>query len=178
MEPFLGVAVHGFPNYFFITGPDIAAQARYVVECLGLLKRSAGTRIEVRRSSQQVFNERVYLKPAQPHPVTSAFDLSSASDSQRDLRRRGDADDRRHGTPGAGPAHRAHRPDRRPLPLAGDGFCLPGQPLPDDALKQARAATLTVGERSAPARIVEQTPWGTHAVAGVGAPPYLAPTAP
>jgi hypothetical protein len=31
---------------------------------------------------------------------------------------------------------------------------------------------LTVGERSAAARIVEQTPWGTHSVAGVGAPPY------
>ncbi|MGO9505866.1 MAG: DUF4873 domain-containing protein, partial [Mycobacterium sp.] len=29
-----------------------------------------------------------------------------------------------------------------------------------------------VGERSAPARIIEQTPWGTHSVAGVGTPPY------
>ncbi len=26
MEPFLGVAVHGFPNYFLITGPDVEAQ--------------------------------------------------------------------------------------------------------------------------------------------------------
>ncbi|MGA7053899.1 MAG: DUF4873 domain-containing protein, partial [Mycobacterium sp.] len=44
--------------------------------------------------------------------------------------------------------------------------------LPDEALKQARAATLSVGERSAPTRIVERTPWGTHSVAGVGTPPY------
>ena len=34
MEPYFGVAVHGFPNYFFVTGPDIGAQARYVVECV------------------------------------------------------------------------------------------------------------------------------------------------
>ena len=45
-------------------------------------------------------------------------------------------------------------------------------PLSDEALKQSRAATLTVDGLSAPARIVEQTPWGTHSVAGVGAPPY------
>ncbi|MCV7093127.1 DUF4873 domain-containing protein, partial [Mycobacterium interjectum] len=40
------------------------------------------------------------------------------------------------------------------------------------ALNETRTATLTVGERSAAARVVEQTPWGTHTVAGVGAPPY------
>ncbi|MGB9223198.1 DUF4873 domain-containing protein, partial [Mycobacterium sp.] len=40
------------------------------------------------------------------------------------------------------------------------------------ALNNSRVATLTVGERSAPARIIEQTPWGTHSVAGVGTPPY------
>jgi hypothetical protein len=54
----------------------------------------------------------------------------------------------------------------------GTVFSSPAQPLPDEVLKQARTATLTVGERTAPARITEQTPWGTHSVAGVGAPPY------
>ncbi len=54
----------------------------------------------------------------------------------------------------------------------GTVFSSPARPLPDDVLKQSRAATLTVGERSAPARIIEQTPWGTHSVAGVGAPPF------
>ena len=76
MEPFLGVAVHGFPNYFFITGPDIAAQTRYVVKCVGLMQATASSRIEVRRSSQQVFNERAHLNPAPPLPVASAFDLT------------------------------------------------------------------------------------------------------
>ena len=32
--------------------------------------------------------------------------------------------------------------------------------------------TLTVGEHSAPARITEETPQGTHSIAGVGAPPF------
>ena len=61
MEPFLGVAIHGFPNYFWITGPDAAAQTRYVAAMPALMDRNASTRIEVRRSSQQVFNERAHF---------------------------------------------------------------------------------------------------------------------
>ena len=175
MEPYFGVAVHGFPNYFFISGPDASAQARYVVECVGVMKRTASPRIQVRRSSQQMFNERVCVQSAQPHPVSRAFDT--------------------FGPPGkGGPAggdQEIYDGDAT-LKIAGTGHPvrvrLTGQlnpidghyhwqgtvfgALPDEALKQARAATLSVGERSAPARIVERTPWGTHSVAGVGAPPY------
>jgi cation diffusion facilitator CzcD-associated flavoprotein CzcO len=173
MEPYFGVAVHGFPNYFFVTGPDVGAQARYVAECVGLMKQTAGTRIEVRRSTQQVFNERVYARPARPHRVVSAFDLSSSA-PQDDGTYDGAAT-----LTIAGTEHRVR------VRLAGhldpiDGqyhwqgtvFGSSSQPLPDEALKQARTATLTVGARSAPARIIERTPWGTHTVAGVGAPPY------
>ena len=39
-------------------------------------------------------------------------------------------------------------------------------------LVRARELTVTVGERTAAARITEQTPQGTHSIAGVGAPPY------
>ena len=172
-EPFLGVAIHGFPNYFLITGPDADAQTRYVVECLALMTRSGSTRIEVLRSSQQVFNERAHSQPAQPFRVASAFDLSSNAPS---------SDEIYDGMATLTIAGRSH-PVR--VRLAGhldpiDGryhwqgtlFSSPAQPLPGDVLKQIRAATLTVGEHSASARIVEQTPWGTHAVAGVGAPPY------
>jgi hypothetical protein len=35
--------------------------------------------------------------------------------------------------------------------------------------------TVTVGERSAEARITEKTPQGTHSIAGVGAPPFTRP---
>jgi hypothetical protein len=43
--------------------------------------------------------------------------------------------------------------------------------IPAD-LVRARELTVTVGERSAAARITEHTPQGTHSIAGVGAPPY------
>ncbi len=169
MEPFLGVAVHGFPNYFFTAGPDIGAQIRYVVECLDLMERTASTRIEVRRSSQQVFNERAQLKPAPPHRAFKAFDLSSSAP---------DADDTYDGAATleiGGSRHSVHvRLTGHLDPIDGNyhwqGTVL--DPLPQDSLTQARAGTLTVGERSAPARIIEQTPWGTHSVAGLGAPPY------
>jgi len=175
MEPYFGVAVHGFPNYFFISGPDVKAQARYVVECVGVMKRTASTRIQVRRSTQQVFNQRVYVQSGQPHRVTGAFDT--------------------FGPPGKGGRAGGDREiydGDATLNIAGTGHPvrvrLTGQlnpidghyhwqgtvfgSVPDEALKHARTATLSVGERSAPARIVERTPWGTHSVAGVGAPPY------
>ena len=177
MEPFVGVAVHGFPNYFFITGrpgPTSTAQNPLRRRVHRADERTGSTRIEVRRSSQQVFNERAHLNPAEPIPAASAFDLSGipAHGDQADLRRRGDADNRGRHPSGAGSAHRPPRSDRRPLPLAGHGLQSASDPLstwPDGALKHSGAATLTVDERSAPARIVEQTPWGTHSVAGVGA---------
>ena len=169
MEPFFGVAVHGFPNYFFVTGPDLGAQARYIVECLNFMRRKAGTRIEVRHSSQRVFNERAQLRPAPPPPVESAFDLSSdAAD-----------DDQTYDGAATLTIAGADHPVR--VRLTGHLDPIDGHyhwqgtvfaRLPDDMAMQARVATLTVGERSAPARIVEQTPWGTHSVAGVGAPPY------
>jgi len=173
MQPYLGVAVHGFPNYFFITGPDIGAQTRYVVECVGLMKQAASTRIEVRRSSQQVFNERACLKPAQLHRVASAFDLS-ASASEDDETYDGAAT---LTIAGAGHPVRVRLtghldPIDGHYHWQGTVFSSLPEPLPDEALKQGRAATLTVGNCSAPARIVEQTPWGTHSIAGVGAPPY------
>jgi cation diffusion facilitator CzcD-associated flavoprotein CzcO len=171
MEPFLGVAFHGFPNYFFIAGPDIAAQARYVAECVRLMKHTASTRIEVLRSSQQVFNERAHVDPAQPFPVLSAFDLSS-----------GAADDETYDGAAtltiAGTCHPVRvrltghlDPIDGHYHWQGTVSSSPAQPLPAEALK-ARTVTVTVGERSAAARIIEQTPWGTHSVAGVGAPPY------
>jgi hypothetical protein len=43
--------------------------------------------------------------------------------------------------------------------------------VPDDVLKQPRV-TLTIGERTAAARITEKTPWGTYSVTGEGAPPF------
>jgi cation diffusion facilitator CzcD-associated flavoprotein CzcO len=173
MEPYYGVAVHGFPNHFFLTGPDVAEQARYVAECVRLVADTAATRIEVRRSTQQVFNERACLRPARPRRAGSAFDVSfqggesrAAYDGAATLTIAGTRHPVRvrlagHLDPKDGHYH-----------WQGTVFASPSRPLPDEALRQSRTATLTIGERSAPARIVEKTPWGTHSVAGVGVPPY------
>ena len=176
MEPFYGVAVRGFPNYFLITGPDTGAQARYVAECLRLMERTASSRIEVRGSSLRVFNERAQLQPDQAPPVASAFDLSSSA-PERD-----DTYDGAATLEIAGARHPVRvrltghlDPIDGRYHWQGTVFGSPLRSLPDEALSHARTATLTVGGRSAAARIVEQTPWGTHSVAGVGAPPY-APT--
>jgi len=173
-EPYCGVATHGFPNYFLLGGPDTGAQARYVAECVRLLGDGGATRIEVRRSSQQVFNERVYVRATRPHPVSRAFELSTGCPRED-----------RESYDGAATLTLAGTPHPVRVRLAGhldpiDGryhwqgtiFGSPSTPLPDHALGQARTATLTVGEHSAPARITEQTPWGTHSIAGVGVPPY------
>lgn len=173
LEPLCGVAVRGFPNCFFLTGPDLAAQARYIAACLRVMRRTRSGRIEVRGSSQQVFNERAQLKPAPPPPPASAFDLSGNAP---------ESDDTFEG-PATLRVADAEHPVRVRLtghldPIdgryhwQGTVFASPERPLSPAALRQARTATLTVGERSAPARIVEQTPWGTHSVAGVGPPPY------
>ena len=44
--------------------------------------------------------------------------------------------------------------------------------LPEGALKRSTTVSLTIDGNTAPARITERTPWDTHSIAGVGAPPY------
>jgi hypothetical protein len=165
-EPYLGVAMHGFPNYFTVSGPDFGAAMRYVVECLQLMGRHS--RIEVRRSALSVFNERVHLCQASLDLDASAFDISSC----------GDAD----GETYEGPATLTTTDTCAQVRvlLAGHIEPIDGQyhwqgtvfdRLPME-LVRARTMTLTVGEHSGPARITEETPQGTHSIAGVGAPPF------
>jgi Domain of unknown function (DUF4873) len=165
-EPYLGVALHGFPNYFTVNGPDFGAAMRYVVECLRLMGRHS--RIEVRRSAQRVFHEQVHLRQPSRHLDASAFDISSF----------GGADEESY----EGPATltTADTCAQVRVLLAGHIEPIDGQyhwqgtvfdRLPME-LVRARTVTLTVGEHSAPARITEETPQSTHSIAGVGAPPF------
>ena len=165
MEPYLGVALHGFPNYFLADGPA----PRDVIDCLRLM--NGHSRIEVRRSSQQVFNERLHLRRPSRRLTASAFDLSSPGGVHDDTYE--------------GPATLAAADICQQVRVLLSGHVDPidGQyhwqgtvfdPLPTD-LKGIRTLTLTVGDRSAAGRITEQTPQGTHSIAGVGAPPFALP---
>ncbi len=169
MEPYMGVAVHGFPNYFLVSRPDAEAQVRHVSECLRAMKRTAATRIEVRRSSQQVFNERVHRRRPPWQPVLSAFDLATGANV--------------HDHSYAGPATLtiAGTDHQVRVRLTGHVDPIDGKyhwqgtifdQLSAQLVKNARAVALAAGEESKPARITEETPQGTHSVAGVGAPPF------
>jgi Domain of unknown function (DUF4873) len=175
MEPYFGVAVHGFPNYFFMTGPDLGAQARHIAECVSLMRDTDSTRIEVRHSSQQVFNERACLNAVRAPAAASAFDLSSNWGEDRQTY------DGAATLTIAGVDHPVRvrltghlDPIDGRFHWQGTVSAASSEALPDQVLQQSRTVTLTVGDRNAAARIVEKTPWGTHSVAGVGAPPYAA----
>ena len=116
LVPYLGVAVHGVPNYFTVTGAQPVADARldYIAECLKLMRRTASTRIEVRYSTQRMFHDRSRDKPDRADATfwrrmrklaLSAFDLSSHIGIEDDLvRRRRHYPHRRRRAPGAGAA--------------------------------------------------------------------------
>jgi hypothetical protein len=168
-EPYFGVAVHNFPNYFTVCCPDFAAAMRYIVGCLQLLGRHR--RIEVRRSAEGLFNERVHLRHPSWQLETSAFELSSSTEA--------------HDNSYDGPAMLSAADTTEHVRVALTGHIEPidGQyhwqgtvfdALPVE-LVRARALTVTVGERTGAGRITEQTPQGTHSIAGVGAPPFTLP---
>lgn len=69
-EAYLGTAVHGLPNAFFVLGPNVGnghgsaftiieAQARYIAQAIELAQRGAVHSIEVRPGAQRAFNEEV-----------------------------------------------------------------------------------------------------------------------
>ena len=180
LAPYLGVAVHGVPNYFMVTGTEAVADARldYIGECLRLMRRSGSTRIEVLFSTQRTFNLRgpdksdradasYWRRMAKAAP--SAFDMSSdvgvvdevydgaatilLGDDERRVRVRlsGRLD------PIDGRYH-----------WQGTIFDVPAS----DLLTGPKPVTLTIGDRSARCRITERTPQGRYSVVGVGTPPY------
>jgi cation diffusion facilitator CzcD-associated flavoprotein CzcO len=211
MEAYLGVAVHGFPNYFLIVGPNsggghqsnvfvIEAQMRYIIECLKLMNRTGSTRIEVRRSSQQRFNERIHAKLAgtvwnsggchswyldASGRNRAAWPGSSVSYWRRmrrsvpsafDLSSRGGLDEHVYD----GPAALTVAGERHAVRVRLTGHVDPidgryhWQGTVFDAPAGVKSGVLLgVDGRTARARITEQTPWGSYSIAGVGAPPYL-----
>ncbi len=174
LAPYLGVAVHGVPNHFLLTGPDVNGQVGYVLECLRLMARTGSTRMEVRHSTQRVFNDRTSAKPRgssywrrMGKRIRSAFDLSSGIGVEDEVY--------------DGPATVTIGGDDHAVRVRLTGHIDPidgryhwqgtvFEALPDDELKSP--VTITIGERTVAARISERTPQGSYSVVGVGAPPF------
>lgn len=175
-QPYLGMTMHGLPNYFVVTGRGARAdrQLAYVTEALKFLARRRSTRIEVRRSTQAVFND---LLTAQTdlrawrlrRPTRKAFDLSSFIGVENEI------------YDGPATLHTGDNAHDVRVRLTGHLDPIDGRyhwqglildALPDHLLGGKRTVSLTVGEQSADARIAERTPWGSYSVVGVGSPPF------
>ena len=172
-----GVAVHGVPNYFMVTGENSDADARldYIAECLTLMRRSLSTRIEVLYSSQRTFHVRETGKADRAdasywrrmvEAAPTAFDLSShigVVDEVYD-----------------GPATLRVGDDEQRVRVRLSGHLDPidgryhWQGTILDATTQLKPGpvTMTIGEQTAECRITERTQQGGYSVAGVGMPPY------
>ncbi|MGR8948969.1 MAG: flavin-containing monooxygenase [Gammaproteobacteria bacterium] len=72
-ETLLGIATAGFPNFFFLVGPNtglghnsmvfmIEAQINYIISCLKTLRRNNSTRVELRPDIQHAFSEELQTK--------------------------------------------------------------------------------------------------------------------
>lgn len=178
LAPYLGVAVNRVPNYFMVSGAGAAADAQldYIAGCLGLMKQTDSTRIEVLYSAQRMFarggadrsdrtDASFWQRAATLAPT--AFDLSSHI---------GVADEVYDGQATLQIADDEHvvrvRLSGRIEPIDGryhwQGTIL--GPLPDGW--KPGAVSLTIGEQTAECRITERTQQGGYSVAGVGMPPY------
>jgi Domain of unknown function (DUF4873) len=168
---YLGVAVHGFPNYFMVQGPDspvgdsetvIDGQLRYIGECLQRMRRRGGTRVEVRRSAQRQFTERARVKPP-----WSAFEVSS-HDVDHEI-----YDGPATLTVGAGEHAVRVRLTGHLDPIDGK-YHWQGMIFGATAELPAgsRPVQLAIDSHTTQARITEQTPWGSYSIAGVGVPPF------
>ena len=179
LAPYLGVAVHGVPNFFLLTGPDTAAQKGYIAKCLDYMSRTDSTRIEVRSGTQSYFNARSSSRKHRRRHywrrvgrrIPSAFEVSSQADNGRD------PDDGVYDGPATVRFDDCSYDTQARLtgrldPI--DGHYHWQGTIVDTGfeVKVPRDVTVVVGERQAAARLTERTPWERYSVAGVGAPPF------
>ncbi|MFB1295006.1 DUF4873 domain-containing protein [Mycobacterium sp. pW049] len=177
-RPYLGVAVHGVPNWFLVTGPDVAAQKSYIAKCLDHMGRSDATRIEVRAGTQRLYDDRSRGQTRRGghywrkvgRRIPSAFEVRSPG-----------FDEGPDGTVFDGAAtvvvgDRIHDVQVRLTgqihPIDGH-YHWQGTVLATDIdVRLPQEVTVVVGERSARGRLTERTPWSTFSVVGLGAPPF------
>ncbi|MEV0246768.1 DUF4873 domain-containing protein [Nocardia sp. NPDC050712] len=176
---FLGVALHGFPNLFLHTasGPEGTRQLHYIRHCLELLRRTAGTRIEVRSATQHEYLRRTahpgadtWRRRALRRPDPHHYDLTVPADRE--------------------PPHDYSGPAMLDAPgvLLPVQVTLSGHPDPIDGqfhwygrisatpdLPDPGRATVTLtlpGHHPATGRLQERDPWGNLRITGTGTPPF------
>ncbi|GAB5901495.1 DUF4873 domain-containing protein [Mycolicibacterium mageritense] len=171
LRPYRGVAVHGRPNWFFISD---SRQAAYVRDCLTAMDRDRATRIEVRHSTQRLFHDRPAPWPTSwrrrrelRRRIPEDFDLDSAAAGVSDEVYDGPAT-----------LHMAGADRAVHVRLTGHLDPIDGRyhwrgTILDVHDAVSGSVTLTVGDRTADARITERTAQGTFSIAGVGAPPFV-----
>ncbi|MDO3638692.1 DUF4873 domain-containing protein [Mycolicibacterium arseniciresistens] len=170
--PYLGIAVHGMPNHFLLSGPDHAGKSRYIIECLRTMDSRGSTRIEVRHSTQQVYNDKsgsgreVIPWRRLARKIPSAFHMSSSPTLDDEV------------FDGPVVVHIGDDAFERRARLAGHLDPIDGRyhwqgtlfgELPEDVV--SRTVTVGIDDRRADGRITERTPSG-YSVTGVGAPPF------
>lgn len=150
------IARHGLPNYFRIPGPSLRRQSRYVGRCLRLVERSGAARIEAKGT----------IRAHRWGPVATRFTISGSEPGPADLY--------------DGPATVAvgGRVTECRVRLLCHLDAIDGQQhwqgtVYDIVVERVNSsAELTLGGRTAVARIVERTPWGNYMIAGVGPVPF------
>ena len=81
-EAYLGAAVHGFPNFFMLYGPNTNAatsiifmlecEARYIMRCIRKLGIERARMMNVREDAQRTFNEALQARLARTVPALAA----------------------------------------------------------------------------------------------------------
>ena len=173
MEPYLGVAIAGLPNFFLI-GIAADAHAHYVVECLRMMQAQGATRIEVRAGTQREFNRRIHQgkfrrKMRGPHP--SSFELSNITERESDAEYSG----RAVLSAGARTAPVQVHLNGHFEPLDGN-YHWYGRVVGDVRdFKKPNGSPLFLtidGGPETPTALAEEDPWGNFRITGIGAPPY------
>ena len=178
LRPYLGVAVHGVPNYFVLAGADTAAQKAYVAKCLAHMARTDSTRIEVRSSAQRFYNEhspgaarrRAHYWRKMGRRIPSMFEVRSLA---FDL----DFGDEVYDGPAtvviAGRHHGSHvRLTGRLDPIDGH-YHWQGTVFDTGfEVRMPQEVSVIIDDRTAEGRLTERTPWNTYSVVGKGAPPF------
>ena len=173
MEPYLGVAVAGFPN-LFVLGNPIEVKAHYIVECLRMMHAQGATRIEVRAGTQREFDRLIRQgkyrrKTRGPHP--SSFELSNIAEREPDAEYSG----RAVLSAGTQIAPVQVHLNGHFEPLDGN-YHWYGRVVGDVRdFKKPNGSPLFLsidGGPQTPTSIAEEDPWGNFRITGIGAPPY------